>query len=121
MKKRILIVDDEFGLADVVAEILAESGFEVAIAINGALGLQSVTEKPPDLIILDQMMPVLDGISMLKVLRGDSKTASIPVILMTALPEALPTTKPALWQKVLNKPFTPEELFNDVHQLLKES
>jgi DNA-binding response OmpR family regulator len=71
MTKRILIVDDEFGLADVVAEILTESGFDVAIAINGRLALSLVREHRPDLILLDVMMPILDGPATLRELRAE--------------------------------------------------
>jgi DNA-binding response OmpR family regulator len=118
MKQRILIVDDEFGLADVVAEILAENGYEVAIAINGRLGLASVAERRPALILLDVMMPVLDGPGMLHLLRANPDHAQIPVVMMTALPEALSERDLPLYQAALFKPFTPETLLTTMKRLL---
>jgi DNA-binding response OmpR family regulator len=120
MKQRILIVDDEFGLADVVAEILAENGYEVAIAINGRLGLASVEESRPALILLDIMMPVLDGPAMLRLLRANPDYVQIPVVMMTALPEALSESDMPLYQAALLKPFTPDALLKTMQSLLAQ-
>lgn len=120
MTKRILIVDDEFGLADIVAEILTESGYDVTIAINGALGLASAHEKAPDLIMLDVMMPIMDGPSMLAALRQDPRFEHVPVIMMTAIREALPKTQPPRHQGVLYKPFSHTAMMNQVRTLLRE-
>jgi CheY-like chemotaxis protein len=121
MKKRILIVDDEFGLADVVAEILTDQGYEAAIAINGRLGLAHIAELRPSLVLLDVMMPVLDGPATLLAMRANPDFAAIPVIMMTALPEALPKANPPLYQAVLYKPFTLESLQSAVERLIGAS
>jgi DNA-binding response OmpR family regulator len=121
MSKRILIVDDEFGLADVVAEILTDQGYDAAIAINGRLGLAQIAEARPNLVLLDVMMPVLDGPTTLVTMRSNPEFASIPVIMMTALPEALPKTDPPLYQAVLYKPFTLESLNGAVTRLIGPS
>ena len=118
MKKRILIVDDEFGLADIVAEMLVEHGYHVAIAIDGRAGLASIAEERPDLVLLDVMMPVVDGPTMLRTMRDDTDLRAIPVLMMTALPEALPSTDPPLYQGVLHKPFSPETLFASVQRCI---
>ncbi|MDB4987652.1 MAG: response regulator receiver protein [Myxococcaceae bacterium] len=120
MTKRILIVDDEFGIADIVAEILTEHGYTTSIAINGRLALASMAEHRPDLVLLDVMMPVLDGIGTLTAMRADSALASVPVIMMTALPEALPKDR-SLYQAALHKPFSEEQLFEWIHKLLPEA
>ena len=86
-----MIVDDEFGLAELIAEVLAERGYATAIAINGELGLALLRERRPALVLLDLMMPVLDGREMLSAMRSDPELATIPVVIMTALPEAVPT------------------------------
>ena len=117
MTKRILIVDDEFGIADIVAEILSEHGFSTSIAINGRLALASMAAQRPDLVLLDVMMPVLDGLGTLTAMRADPALASVPVILMTALPEALPKDR-TLYQAALHKPFREEQLFAWLEQLL---
>jgi len=120
MTTRILIADDEFGLADVVAEILTETGYEVAIAINGQLALTSIREKRPDLVLLDLMMPILDGMDVLRAMRADSDLAAVPVVMMTSLPEALPDDLPAQYQAVLRKPFTEEKLYATLQKVLKQ-
>lgn len=120
MSARILIVDDEFGLADVLAEVLAEAGYDVAVAINGQLGLASMAERRPDLVLLDMMMPVLDGPAMLQKIRAEAEYADLPVVMMTSLPEALPSDDDgALYQAVLRKPFTQRELLALLAQLLE--
>lgn len=118
MSLRILIVDDEFGLADVIAEVLAEAGYDVAIAINGQLGLANMDEVTPDLVLLDMMMPVLDGPAMLRAIRKNPKYADVPVVMMTSLPEALTRAGATLYQAVLHKPFTQEKLLATLALLL---
>ena len=110
MTKRILIVDDEFGIADIVAKILTEHGYSTSIAINGKLALESMAEQVPDIVVLDVMMPVLDGIGTLRAMRADPRLASVPVIMMTALPEALPKDR-TLYHAALQKPFSEEQMF----------
>jgi circadian clock protein KaiC len=110
---RVVIVDDEFGLAELVAEILTENGYLTAIAINGELGLALLRETGADLVLVDLMMPVLNGREMLREMRADPKLANIPTVIMTALPEAVPTDE-GTFAAVLQKPFTPERLFEVV-------
>jgi len=114
---KILIVDDEYGLADIVAEILGESGYEVSLAINGKLGLLQMAMQKPDLVLLDLMMPVLDGQGMLLSMRANPEYREIPVIMMTALLEALPQGEP-LYQAALRKPFSQELLLETISRLL---
>ncbi|MET0339930.1 MAG: response regulator [Polyangiales bacterium] len=117
MTKRILIVDDEFGIADIVAEILTEHGYDTSIAINGKLALDSMAAQLPDLVLLDVMMPVLDGAGTLEAMRSDERLAGVPVIMMTALPEALPKGK-SQYQAALHKPFSEEQMFAAIDRLL---
>lgn len=107
----VLIVDDEFGLAELVAEILEDKGYRTAIAINGELALARMGERRPDLVLLDLMMPVLDGLETLRRMQADPALASVPVVFMTALPEALPPRGAPGHAEVLQKPFTPDQLF----------
>lgn len=117
MTKRILIVDDEFGIADIVAEILMEQGHDAPIAINGKLALEDMRAQRPDLVLLDVMMPVLDGVGTLTAMRADPALADVPVVMMTALPEALPKDH-SLYQGTLHKPFSEEDLFAWLAKLL---
>jgi CheY-like chemotaxis protein len=110
----VVIVDDEFGLAELIAEVLAEKGYSTAIAINGQLGLALLRERRPDLVLLDLMMPVLNGTEVMREMKADPLLAGVPVVLMTALPEAVPANEGLAYEAVLQKPFTPERLFEVV-------
>ncbi|HEU5060470.1 MAG TPA: response regulator [Kofleriaceae bacterium] len=118
MNRRVLIVDDEFGLAEVVAEMLSERGFETTLAINGQLALDLIREQVPDLVLLDCMMPILDGTGVVRALRADPKTAAVPIILMTALPHVVPPDVQATTCALLSKPFSPGELFAAIERCL---
>ena len=121
MKKYILIVDDEFGLADVTADLLTDLGYEVAIAINGRLALEALGGRPADLVLTDVMMPVMDGPELIRRMRADGRLRAIPVILMSALPEAVPQGDAALHDGVLLKPFALGELLELMETLLTRS
>jgi CheY-like chemotaxis protein len=118
MTQSVLIVDDEFGLADITAELLREAGYDVALAINGKLGLDSLAARQADVVLTDLMMPVMDGPEMIRQMRADPRFATIPTILMTALPEAIPTGDVAFHDAVLVKPFSLAEVLATVRRLL---
>lgn len=118
MAQSVLIVDDEFGLADITADLLREAGYDVALAINGKLGLASLAARPTDLVLTDLMMPVMDGPEMIRQMKATPALAKIPTILMTALPEGIPTGAGALHDAVLVKPYSMGELLEIVQQLL---
>jgi DNA-binding NarL/FixJ family response regulator len=82
---RILIVDDEPLNVDYLEQELEGLGFEIDTAANGLEALERVAAVPPDLVLLDVMMPEMDGISVLRILKGDPETRLVPVVLMTAL------------------------------------
>src|SRR5690349_11006997 len=87
--KRILIVEDEFGIAEALNDILTEEGHEVTLAYNGRDGLAQAGSLHPDLIILDLMMPIMDGRAMLRAVRADLALTDIPVLIMSAVPESI--------------------------------
>ena len=118
MTQSVLIVDDEFGLADITADLLTEAGYDVALAINGKLGLASLATRRADIVITDVMMPVMDGPEMIRRMRADPALSQIPAILMTALPEAVPSGASALHDAVLVKPFSIAELLDVIRRLL---
>lgn len=107
--RSVLIVDDEFGLAEMLRDMLGESGYDVTLAVNGRLALDIVRERGADLVISDLMMPVMDGVELAAALRNSDAFRRIPIILMTSLPTAAPVTT-GLFTVVLRKPFTPEAL-----------
>ena len=121
MKGRILIVDDEFSLAEMLAELLDDGGYTAKVAFNGKAGLEVLAVEGADLVLLDLMMPIMDGPSMLRAMRSDGALARVPVVMMTAVPEALPKEEPRLYQGALVKPFHPDALFRMLAQLLTPS
>jgi CheY-like chemotaxis protein len=109
----ILIVDDEFGLAEMLREMLREAGYEVALAINGRLALQILDERKVDIVLTDMMMPVMDGAELAAAMRNDDRRRQTPIILMTSLPTLTPRPE-HLFDAVLRKPFTPELLLSTI-------
>ena len=107
-KRSILIVDDEFGLAEMLREMLREAGYDIALAINGRLALEILGERPIDLVLTDMMMPVMDGAELATAMRGHERYHATPIILMTSLPTS--GQRSGLFDAVLRKPFTPELL-----------
>jgi len=83
-KKRILVVDDEKDLVEEMKLNLEENGFEVLTAYQGDEGLQVARRERPDLILLDLMLPKIDGYRVCALLKSDSRYADIPIILFTA-------------------------------------
>jgi DNA-binding response OmpR family regulator len=84
-KGRVLVVDDDPRLLHIVAMYLGIEGYDVATAQNGEQGLAEIAGQRPDLVILDIMMPGMDGIEACKRIRADPKTAALPVLMFSAL------------------------------------
>ena len=113
IRRSILIADDEFGLADMLREMLGEYDYDVTLAINGRLALDILRERRVDVVITDLMMPVMDGLELATVMRASSTLRGIPIILMTSLPSEPKAAK--LYDAVLRKPFTPELLLSTLN------
>jgi len=77
---RILVVDDEPDERFLVGRALRRAGHEVAVASDGANALKAVQERPPDLVLTDIMMPVMDGVELIRRLRAEPATAAIPIL-----------------------------------------
>ena len=116
----ILIVDDEFGLAEMLRDMLRESGFDVSLAINGRLALEILAEEQVDLVLTDMMMPVMDGIELATAIRGNRRLRATQIIMMTSLP-TVPHQSGTLFDAVLRKPFTPDLLVETISRLLADS
>lgn len=85
LSKRILVIDDEDVIQEVVQGCFEDvAGWEVLLASSGREGLEQIVTEQPDAIVLDEMMPGMDGIAFLKQLRANDDTPSIPVVLLTA-------------------------------------
>jgi two-component system phosphate regulon response regulator PhoB len=121
MKPKILVVDDEPDAVELVAFNLKAAGYDVVTAADGDAALKKAQTALPALIVLDVMLPEVDGLEVCKILRRDPKTAGIPIIMLTA--------KAAEIDRVLGlelgaddyvtKPFSPRELVLRVKRLLR--
>ena len=90
--KSILVIDDDPDFVEAVKVILENGGYDVNVAYDGKEGLEAVGEKTPDLIVLDVMMPVMNGHEACAKLKGDPATKDIPVILLTAVADRVTTS-----------------------------
>ena len=114
--KTIVIIDDEFGLADVLASTLSDTGRRVFSAANGVQGLEVMAQHAPDLVLLDYMMPLLDGVGVLTAMRADPKLAAVPVIMMSAMPESVVRARCPGCVAYLRKPFDFQTLLSAVER-----
>ncbi|MCP5538064.1 MAG: response regulator transcription factor [Akkermansiaceae bacterium] len=119
----ILVIEDEEDIADLVAFNLRRNDYQVELSPDGLKGLAAAKSLLPDLVILDLMMPGMDGISLFKELKKDAATRAIPVIMLTARGQ---TEDRILGLEVgaddyMTKPFSPKELMLRVKNLLKRS
>lgn len=89
MTRKILVIDDNPTFLETVSDIFELEGHRVVTAVDGSEGLRKVREDKPDLLILDIMLPDMDGLEVCRCLRADPKTADLPIIMLTAkiLPE----------------------------------
>ena len=118
--RSVLVVDDEFGIAEVLEALLVDAGYRVTRAINGLQGMQRLHEATVDLVLLDMMMPLMDGPTMLRELRADPRHASTPVILMSGLPRDLAESRvKESFQAYLQKPFMIQALFDAIGSALE--
>jgi CheY-like chemotaxis protein len=102
----ILVVDDEYSIAEVLEAALADAGHEVVTAMNGRQGLESMRERRPDLVLLDFMMPIMDGPAVLRAIKEDPAHRDIPAIVMSSLPESVvAAAAKGTYTAFLRKPF----------------
>jgi two-component system phosphate regulon response regulator PhoB len=120
VKPKILVVDDEPEAVELVEFNLKQSGYVVATAADGSEALKKARSQSPDLIVLDVMLPEMDGFEICKSLRLDSTTAKIPIIMLTAkaaeIDRVLGLELGA--DDYLTKPFSPRELLLRIKKLL---
>ena len=123
MRPKILAVDDEPDALELIEFNLKNSGFDVITAQDGKEALNQVRKKAPDLILLDLMLPEVDGLELCKAFRRDPATAPIPIIMLTAraaeIDRVLGLELGA--DDYVTKPFSPRELVLRVKKLLERS
>lgn len=120
---RILVVEDDRDIAELVGRYLEKSGFEVDILCSGTQALTSISTKPPNLLILDLMLPGLDGLEICRSIRSSAATRAIPIIMLTARAEEAERIKGLEIgaDDYIAKPFSPNELVARVRALLRRA
>ena len=123
MSSRVLIVEDEPDIRELVVHHLKREGYQVSAAASGEEALRQVQAAPPDLVLLDLMMPAMDGLEVCRRLRQDPATAMLPIVMLTAKGDEV--------DRVLGleigaddyvvKPFSPKELLARVRAVLRRS
>lgn len=123
MTRRVLVVDDELYIRNILDFALHSEGYEVITAADGEEALKQAVDLLPDLIVLDVMMPKLDGFEVCRAIKGKDETKHIPVILLTARDKDADRErgKDVNCDAYLTKPFSPNKLAQMVHQFLNSS
>jgi len=114
----VLVVDDEFGIVDVLETILADEGYRVLTACNGKKGLERLSEEKPHVILLDFMMPILSGGEMLRAMAAEPAYQRIPVIMMSALSEEAVAGRSKGYAAFLHKPLRVTAVLSTVARVL---
>jgi two-component system response regulator VicR len=118
---RILCIDDEKEILDLIRLILGRKGYEVESAIGGEQGLSKARSWKPDLILLDLMMPDMDGWEVFHRIRADEALAEVPVVVVTARAQSIDRVLGLHVARVndyISKPFTPQDLVESVERVL---
>ncbi len=121
-KHRILCIEDETEMIDLIRIILGRKGFEVEGATGGEDGLKKLHERKPDLVLLDLMMPDIDGWEVYQQMKADETTRDIPVIIVTAKAQNIDKVLGLQIARVddyISKPFSPEDLLSSVERVLE--
>ena len=122
--KRILCIEDEPEMIDLIRLILGRRGFEVTGAAGGQAGIKAVREQLPDLVLLDLMMPDMDGWEVYQQMKANEATRNIPVIVVTAKAQNIDKVLGLHIAKVddyISKPFSPQDLLNSVEKVFNQN
>ncbi|MFH2037868.1 MAG: response regulator [Chloroflexota bacterium] len=121
IKKRIVCIEDDEDMVDLIRLILSRRGFEVFGANRGVSGLEIIRKEKPDLVLLDLMMPEMDGWEVYQQIKSDESTQNIPVIVVTAKAQSIDRVLGLHIAKVddyISKPFSPQELLDSIESIL---
>ena len=121
MRQTILVVDDEPDIVEIIQYNLEKSGFDVIVAADGPAALEKARDETPDLIVLDLMLPGLEGTDVCRILKQDERTRSIPILMLTAKSEEI--------DRIIGlelgaddyvvKPFSPREIALRIRNILR--
>ena len=120
-KKLILLVEDDEFLAELYATKLSLENFEVSLAVDGEKGLKKIRARKPDLILLDIILPKMDGFELLKIIKADKNLKNIPVILLTNLSQKDEVKKGldlGADDYLIKAHFMPSEVINKIERMI---
>src|SRR5262245_10463157 len=120
---RILVVEDDRDIGELVCRYLEKAGFAAELVTSGPVGLGSIAANPPDLLVLDLMLPQVDGLEICRAVRANARTAAVPIIMLTARAEE---SERIVGLEIgaddyIAKPFSPNELVARVRALLRRA
>src|SRR5688500_10692454 len=120
---RILVVEDDVDIGKLVARYLEKAGYTAEVMASGRDALAAILDRPPDLVVLDLMLPELDGLDICRAIRANAQTAALPVIMLTARADE---SERIVGLEIgaddyLAKPFSPNELVARVRALLRRT
>jgi two-component system phosphate regulon response regulator PhoB len=123
MKPKILVVDDEPDAVELIEFNLKAAGYDVVTAVDGEEALEKARSVIPSLVVLDLMLPEVDGLEVCKILRGDPSTSGIPIVMLTAKAEEIDRVLGLDLgaHDYVTKPFSPRELVLRIKRLLRSS
>ena len=118
--KSVLLVEDEQSLGEVLAMILNSCGFRVTVVADGKRALDLLADSKPDLIITDYMMPVMNGVEMTRAVRADPVYASVPILMLTSVPQDALHYDSSLFNGYLRKPVEMDVLLGEIARLVPD-
>jgi len=121
--KQVICIEDEPEMIDLIRLILGRRGFDVKGAAGGREGLELIRKEKPDLVLLDLMMPEMDGWEVYQQMKANEATRDIPVIVVTAKAQSIDKVLGLHIAKVddyIAKPFSPQELLNSIDTVLRK-
>jgi DNA-binding response OmpR family regulator len=122
-KKKIMIIEDDSFVMDIYQTKLNQEGYEVLLAENGAEALKKLEKEAPDLVLLDIVMPYIDGLQVLKKIKADKKLKDIPVILLTNLSQKEDINEGlglGADDYLIKSHFTPSEVLEKIKKYIKK-
>lgn len=122
MAKKILIIEDDKFLRELIAQKLVKEGYDIAEAVDGEKGVKAAKEEKPDLVLLDLVLPGIDGFEVLARIKGDSEIAQIPVIILSNLgqkDDIEKGLKMGAADYLIKAHFTPAEIIEKIRIVLK--
>lgn len=119
--KIVLVVDDESPVTEALSALLSEAGYHVLTAINGHQGMEKLAGLNPDLVMIDLMMPVMDGPAMLQAIKSDPQYQDLAVVMMSSVAEPILERSCSGYSAFLRKPLQAKSVLHTLGSLLPSS